>query len=478
MSVAGRSQISSHLHSYRSEQEKNMSSTITEDRIELSTIRHSAPASSSAVQGQSEVRKNDGDPDNAAYSTTAIPDGGYGWVIVACCSLTTFWNNGIINCWGVLQAALLESTLKTVPTSTLSFVGSLGLAGSAFCGIFVVRFMRLAGCRTTSLLGIVLMGTSLIGSSFCTRDIAGLFGTAGVVAAVGMSMVYTVSNTLPVQYFSGHLGLANGLIKLGGGIGGCVLAVALEALNRRVGIAWTFRIQGLMTIGTGLPAVWMLKDRVPLKNVSIVDLSMFRSPTFIAVFVAGAIGCFALFVPPYFLPLFAQSIGLNSSTGAALVSAFNACNAVGRFVAGPLCDKIGPINMLLITMLLNAISMLAIWPVSSTLGPLVLFAILNGVANGSFFTTMPTVVAGLFGPGRAAVAMSMTVAGWTGGYLMGAPIAGYLLQAGGGRQEDGRGLGVQVYRPAIFYAGGVAMASSLFVLLARFNTTKEVARRV
>jgi MCP family monocarboxylic acid transporter-like MFS transporter 3 len=83
-------------------------------------------------------------------------------------------------------------------------------------------------------------------------------------------------------------------------------------------------------------------------------------------------------------------------------------------------------------MVLNAVSMLAIWPASSTLGPLLTFAMINGVANGSYFTTQPTVVAGIFGPGRATVAMSMSVTGWTGGYLSGAPIAGYLLQAAGG----------------------------------------------
>jgi len=122
-----------------------------------------------------------------------------------------------------------------------------------------------------------------------------------------------------------------------------------------------------MTLALGLPAAWMLKDRVPLKNVPFVDWFMFRSIPFVATFVASAIGVFALFVPPYYLPLFARSIGLSSSTGAGLVAVFNACNAIGRFAAGPLCDKIGPLNMFVITMVLNAVSMLAIWPVSNSL---------------------------------------------------------------------------------------------------------------
>ena len=106
------------------------------------------------------------------------------------------------------------------------------------------------------------------------------------------------------------------------------------------------------------------------------------------------------------------------------------------------------------------------------------FAIVNGVANGSFFTVLPTVVAGMFGPGRAAVAMSMAVAGWSAGYLLGAPIAGYLLLAGGGSM-DGPVVpaiqGVKVYRPAIFYAGGIATASALIVVFARLAISKQCA---
>jgi MCP family monocarboxylic acid transporter-like MFS transporter 3 len=143
-----------------------------------------------------------------------------------------------------------------------------------------------------------------------------------------------------------------------------------------------------------------------------------------------------------------------------------------------LCDRIGPLNTFVLTMILNAASMLAIWPVSSTLAPLLIFAMLNGVANGSYFTTQPTVVAGIFGPGRAAVAMSMSVTGWTGGYFMGAPIAGYLLQAAGGSKGNSAGQSVNVYRPAIFYAGGTATISALCVLGARFTVARKLKKRV
>lgn len=81
-------------------------------------------------------------------------------------------------------------------------------------------------------------------------------------------------------------------------------------------------------------------------------------------------------------------------------------------------DIMGPVNALLLSLLMSAISMLAIWPQSESLAPLMVFVIINGAANGGFFATMPTVVGSVFGSAKVAVAMGMIVTGWGGGYLM------------------------------------------------------------
>jgi MCP family monocarboxylic acid transporter-like MFS transporter 3 len=73
--------------------------------------------------------------------------------------------------------------------------------------------------------------------------------------------------------------------------------------------------------------------------------------------------------------------------------------------------------------------------------------------------------------------MSMSVTGWTAGYLMGAPIAGYLLQAAGGKR-GGANQSIDVYRPAIFYAGGTATVSALCVLGARLTVARKFKKRV
>ncbi|KAJ9640196.1 uncharacterized protein PV06_10720 [Exophiala oligosperma] len=409
-------------------------------------------------------------------ATTAVPEGGYGWVVIFACSVITFWFSGLTGSWGIIQTALLSSTLKGTAPATAAFIGSLGITICVAFGLVAVRFMRLMGIRNVATLGILLLGIGTFTSGFTTNNVAGLFQTFGLVLGAGDCLCYTASNVMPMQYFSRRLGLANAVVKLGGGLGATILSICTESLINEVGVAWTLRILGMMIIATGVPAALAIKERTRIPNVPVLDLTLFRNIPFAAVFLAGATLTFTLFVPPFFLPLFARSVGFSSKVGAGLVTGFNACNTVGRFLAGPLCDRIGPLNTFAITVVLNAVTTLAIWPVSSTLQALVVFATLNGVSNGAFFTTLPIVVVSMVDPRFAATGMSLSITGWTAGYLMGTPIAGFLLEASGAAKDGYRG--VDAYRPAIFYAGGIATVSSGFVLVARLFVEKKLLKKV
>ncbi|KAF1816433.1 MFS general substrate transporter [Eremomyces bilateralis CBS 781.70] len=200
---------------------------------------------------------------------------------------------------------------------------------------------------------------------------------------------------------------------------------------------------------------------------------MFRDFRFSMIFIASAIGTFPLFVPPFFLPLYSRSLGFSTKTGAGLVAGFNLASAAGRVGCGLATDRIGPLNTLILSLVGSALSMLALWPVSTTLAPMAVFVVLNGASNGGFFSTMPTVVGNVFGSARVSLVMGMVVTGWTAGYLMGAPIAGYLLAAYGGTDE-----GIKAYRPAMFYAGTLAFGAAGFAAFARLRINSKLKSRV
>ncbi|PGH17968.1 hypothetical protein AJ80_04589 [Polytolypa hystricis UAMH7299] len=403
--------------------------------------------------------------------TDSKPNGGYGWVVVFGCSVITFWFVGTTYSWGVIQASLVAQGLTS--TSTLSFVGSVTVALNALLALVSTRFIRIFGARTTGMLGITLLSAGEILSGFSTKNVGGLFFTTGVIMGIGVSFCFMVTSVTPAQYFSTKLGLANGIVYAGGGIGGSVISFAMNGLLSRLDPAWTFRIIGLVTLGTGLPAAWLVKERAPIRSNIFIEWRLFSNPTFLLIFTAGAIATFTLFVPPFFLPLYAHSLSLSSSVGAGLVAAFTFSSAIGRLGCGYLCDIIGPLNSLFLALLFSAISMLTIWPASTTLAPLIVFTVVNGIANGGFFSTMPTVIGAMFGHARIGVVMGMVVTGWFGGYLMGAPVAGYLLQAYGG--EDS---GLSAYHPAIFFAGSMATAAAGLVLMMRLMLEGRVFRKV
>jgi len=409
---------------------------------------------------------------NQSEESTAMRDGGYGWVVVFACFVQTFWVNAWTGSWGILQAALLlQSSMRNVPSSTLSFVGSLGLSLTVALGLACVWLAGVIGARWSTLIGIVLFGASTLVGSFTVGNIGGLF-VSGALYGLGGSLMYTMSNSLPVQWFDDRLGTANGLVKLGGGIGATVMALVVQLLIDRVGIAWTFRTMTLASLASGIPAALLIRERAP--PTSSIDMSLFRNLTFFFLFIAGFVGIFALYIPSFFLPTVAASIGLSSTTAAAVMACYNAFMALGRLGSGIACDKLGSTNMLLLTMALNAVTMLAIWSNASTLAVLVIFAALNGIANGAFFVTMPTAIGRLLGPRAAPAGIGMAITGWSVGNLLGNPIAGFLIAA----THADRTSSIVPYRAAIFYAGGTAAVSTALVLMARLRMDGNLIKKL
>ncbi|KAM3548320.1 hypothetical protein MY1884_009230 [Beauveria asiatica] len=396
---------------------------------------------------------------------STVPDGGHGWVVICACAVVSFWLTGVNYSWGVMQSALVDAGGLGSPSS-LSFAGSIPATLISVMAMSNARIVRRLGARRTAVAGISVIAAAQILSGFCVAaaSLPGLYATAGVMLGVGMSLCFTVCSVTPAQWFRRRRGLANGLVFAGGGLGGAVITIVEGLVIQRLGAAWAYRVMGLATLATGLPAAVFIKERSAVAVVGTIEWRLFRDVRFSLMFVAGAIATFPLLVPAFFLPLYSSSLGMSAGTGAALLAGFNFSSAVGRILCGLLSDKAGSINTMFGCLLVSSLGMLVLWPTSTTVGPLAVFAVLNGAANGGFFSTIPTVVGNVFGSARVVVALSMIVTGWAGGYLMGAPIAGYILDAYGGQEG-----GLHAYRPAMFYAGSLAFAAAVLVAAMRLR---------
>ncbi|KAF8841176.1 MFS general substrate transporter [Paxillus ammoniavirescens] len=403
-------------------------------------------------------------PQLSAPPLDDVPDGGYGWVVVSACSLITAFFVGGSYSWGVMQAELANEKLAS--DSTLAFVGSVAVSWVAFGAVPNSRVIRWLGTRNGAVLGCFLLGSGQILNGFSTKSVSGLFFTNGIVLGLGNSLCFLACGTLSSQWFKRRRGLANGLVFAGGGIGGCVQSIAMQALINRAGIPWTFRVMGFVTLLVTVPAAMLLKERNP-RATATIDWSLFKDPKFVLLFVGSGIATFPLLVPPFFIPLYASSLHLSKNLGSVLLALFNISSAIGRVGFGSFCDVVGPLSSLSLALIVSAVSMLAIWPESNSLAPFVVFVIINGFGNGGFFATMPSVVGHIYGP-RVSIAFAMVVTSWSIGYIMGAPVAGWTLELYGG-SDAGRA----AYRPAMYYAGSMSLGSATFVLVARHLISKR-----
>ena len=103
-------------------------------------------------------------------------------------------------------------------------------------------------------------------------------------------------STIATQYFNQKRRIANGILYAGGRLGGNLITFAMDALIQKLGPAWAFRI-------IGLPAAWLIKERIPITSTSFIEWPLFKTVQFTILFLAGTVGTFPLFVPPFFLPL-------------------------------------------------------------------------------------------------------------------------------------------------------------------------------
>lgn len=110
------------------------------------------------------------------------------------------------------------------------------------------------GCWVVALLGNLACAVGLLSSSFVT-SLPMLYLTYSLVWGMGASFVYFADLLILTKYFKARLAFANGIMALGGAIGGSVLNPTMQQLFIHLGLSNTFRVLSgafLLLSGFGL----------------------------------------------------------------------------------------------------------------------------------------------------------------------------------------------------------------------------------
>ncbi|CAJ0547089.1 Ff.00g017160.m01.CDS01 [Fusarium sp. VM40] len=393
-----------------------------------------------------------------------------GWIAVAAAACSLFVYLGVIYSWGIMQVRLVEVTGTSL--TTLTFVGSLATSFMISLSILSGIAIRKLGYQKTALLGGILMGLGEFLASWTVRHIGALFAFHGVIFGIGGGLSIFACSTAPLRWFKRHRGLAMGIVFGGGSLGAAVMSIATNLLVKKLDVAWTFRILGLMLWGVCVPASYFIQQPEGSINAGLtLQWYRFKQPRFLLIVAGTSLSCFPLFIPPYFIPIFSRSMGYSNQIAIVILAAWNLASTVGRVLGGYTADHLlGPLNSLIVCLLFIGLSSLVVWPLASTVGIFSVFLIFNGIGCGAFFSLVPPMLGATMGPENTLGVLPLVWTTWFCGFFFGTPIASGIYSLAG----HGESGGVTIFRPAAYYAGGMSILGLFFILYIRLSLTKRL----
>ncbi|KAK3843930.1 MAG: major facilitator superfamily domain-containing protein [Linnemannia gamsii] len=381
----------------------------------------------------------------------------YGWIVVVAAFFVQAVVIGTVNGYGVYQDQYITHDYNTSSTFELAWVGTLNVVGMDLTGPITGQFADHFGYRISAFVGALIMGASLVATSFSTK-VWQLYIFQGILYGLGASLAFFPSLSLPSQWFKKRRGFATGIVVAGGGFGGLIMSPVTTALFTKIGYRWTVRTMAIVHLVVLIPASALFRARAAKPKRQVMDFTVLKEVRFLLLVLLSFFVANGYFNPYYFFPTYAQKNGVSVSTASLLIGILNGSSAIGRVSMGLASDYIGDINTLLISSLCACLSILVVWMLAGTsVVMMTIFCIIYGFFSGSFVAIVPTVAAHLCGT-RLASMTGIVYGGIAVGTLVGSPVGGALLDLSQGVN----------YRPLQLWAGLVMAVGVVLTVVLKF----------
>jgi len=388
------------------------------------------------------------------------PNGGYGWVCVACCFFINASTWGINSTYAVFLAFYLSHDyFPNTSALAYAFIGGLSISMAMFVAPLATKCTSRFGTKVTLHIGIFFETLSLIGASFATQKYQ-LALAQGVCFGTGMGFLFVGSVGVIPQWFTTKRSIANAISAAGSGCGGLIWSLSTQAMIDNLGLPWAFRILGVLSFTINLICSNILRDRnaqVGSRNRSF-DLSLLARPEFLLVQGWSWLSMLGYVTVLFSLPSYARQIGLSAQQGSTLSATFNLGQMLGRPCIGLASDRFGRINLAASCTAMCGVFCLVFWIpselVGSPMGLLTFFSIVGGALAGTFWATIAPVAAEVVGLRDLGSALSWTWLIMVPPVTCAEPIALEIRRIGA---VDFVYINAQVFCAASYIAGGLVM---------------------
>lgn len=281
----------------------------------------------------------------------------------------------------------------------------------------------------------------------------------GVLGGLMNGLTYTPALTAVNQYFFKKRPLAMGIASSGSSLSGIIIPIALSRMLNQttLGFGWSVRVIGFIMLTMSITACLTVTSNSPKRHSGSPFLvEAWKHPAYTLQVIGLFLIVWAIFVPFFYIPVYAQSVGIGVDLSNYLISILNAGSMFGRLLGGAAANRIGRMNTLVGTSAICGILILCWLPIKSH-GGMIVFSVLFGFFSGTFVALFTATIAMTAPqPNMIGSYMGMALGVLGVAALTGTPITGAMINDYG------------TYNACIIFAGVCALAGAGIVLVARF----------
>ena len=275
--------------------------------------------------------------------------------------------------------------------------------------------------RKACVCGLLTVSLALVLSSFC-RTIPTLILTQGLLYAIGGCFLYYPIYFFIDEWFVARRGFAFGIMWAGSGVGGLSGPLIMGQLLEKFGFEIMIRSWAVAMIVVAGPLLWFVKPRLPVSRRSggarwKHGWEFLTTRMFWILQAGNIVQGLGYFIPALYLPgirnflmslllisifilttlsaEYLSSLKYSPFVSSLLLSALNTASVPGVILLSSLCDKTHVSNVILISTLGSAISVLLFWGLSTSLPLIAIFAVTYGFFAGGFTSTIAGTVKSL-----------------------------------------------------------------------------------
>jgi MFS family permease len=219
------------------------------------------------------------------------------------------------------------------------------------------------------------------------------------------------------------------------------------------------RCFALISAACLLGGICLLKTRLPHNPHAQLRLDWhgFKDYRFSLTMAAIFILDWAVLVPPAYITTYAKSKNL-SSISQHILAIMNAASIFGRGLPGPLADKAGRFNIMIVYSAVCTVSILGVWlGAGLSIAKLIAFAVIYGFFSGSAYSLTPVCVAQLCRTENYASRYGTAYGVVSIATLAGVPLSGSILNVGNGEN----------YTALIIFCGAAYATSTVLFFVAK-----------